>query len=222
MNNNNNKPQFNNLNLVWICALVWASKLVKFSFIVGSIRAFFSLVNVSGPLAVVFSGWSGGLLGLFLTYALQAKSNFLLSSLLTSSGIPNLLAGLYWRASANWFKIGLPSLCMCLFWYQTWGTIAMAYALLWLIPILITLFKIEQIYLKALAATFIAHSVGSVVWVYAAHLTPEQWWALIPVALCERVFLAILMGLVYNLGQYCSTLGLFHSKTNRQLESVSL
>lgn len=219
--NNNNRFKFNNLNLVCILSLIGLFKLIKFSFLVGSVRAFFSLTNVSGPLTVVFGGFLGGLLGLFLNYAFQAKSASLLAVFLSGSGIPNLLAGLYWRAHSNWVKIGVPSLCMLLFWYQTWGTIAMTYALIWLIPILISYFKIEHLYFKSLAATLIAHSVGSVIWVYGANLSHEQWFALIPLALSERLFLAILMGATYSLVRYVSASCAFiNVKMNKWTEST--
>lgn len=221
VNNNNSKFQFNNLTLLSIAALVGLSKLVKFSFIVGSARAFFSLINVAGPLTIAFNGLPGGVFFLVLTSLFNAKA-VLLSGLLGSSGLPNFIAGLYLRSHNGLFKIVVPSVCMLLFWYQTWGTIAMAYALLWIIPIVISLLKTEQIYFKSLAATFVAHSIGSVIWVYGANLTAEQWFALIPVALAERIVLAILIGFVYNLAQANFTKKLFCYKNSLPVESAAV
>ena len=209
------------MNLLLILGLVWLSKLVKFSLIVGSVCTFFSLINVVAPLTVLFSGWGGGVFCMLLTGLLGTKS-IVGTSLLAACGLPNFGAGLYLRTANNLFKIALPALCMALFWYQTWGTIGMAYALLWLIPVAVTVFKIEQIYLKSLAATFVAHGIGSVMWVYGANLTPEQWFALIPVAICERVLLACLIGVAYNLVQSRAALGSFYNKIILRAESALL
>jgi len=137
--------------------------------------------------------------------------------LLASNGLPNFLAGLYWRSESKIFKLLMPISCMALFWLQTWGSLAATYALLWLIPVCFALVKTNNIWFKALASTLVAHGVGSVIWLYFANLTNLQWFALIPVAICERVALAILMGLAYQLVNYL----VFYYQSIRNLQPES-
>ncbi len=39
----------------------------------------------------------------------------------------------------------------------------------------------------ALASTFIAHAVGSVIWLYTVPMVASAWLALIPIVACERL-----------------------------------
>lgn len=221
MNNLDKQFRFNHLNLWSILVLVWCSKLFKFSLIIGSVRAFFSLINVTGPLTVVWGGLSGGMYFLLLTSLMNSKT-VLLTGLLGSSGLPNLMAGIYLRSHNKLIKIIIPSLCMLLFWHQTWGTIGMAYALLWIIPIVISALQIEHFYFKSLAATFIAHAIGSIIWLYGANLSSHQWFALIPVALAERLILATVMSVVYNLVKNAKCQISAYLKTNLKAEGAAL
>ena len=201
MNNNDNKFKYKIPELVLTLSLAALSKLVAISFVVGSIRTFFSAVNVMGPLTVVFGGLPGGAFFLLLNVALGAKITFLLAG----TGLPNFLAGCYWRSESKLFKMAVPLTCMALFWTKTWGTIAAPYALLWLVSIIIALLEIENILGKALGATFVAHAVGSVIWLYFAQVTNVQWFALWPIALGERILLASLMVAAYYFIQFSLT-----------------
>lgn len=159
-------------------------KALKFNWIVGSLHAFFSAINICAPFTVVFGGAIGGVTGLLV--GLLSTGKFVL----VSTGLPALLAGLYWRSTNKIVRLGLPLGCMFLFWLQTGLTLAAFYPLLWLIPIIIGLFSPKQLYLRAFGATWIAHAVGSVIWASWATITPWQWFALIPVAFFERVVMA--------------------------------
>ncbi len=55
----------------------------------------------------------------------------------------------------------------------------------------------KNIFLHSLTSTFIAHAVGSVIWLYATPMTPEFWYALIPVVAVERLVIASGMTLAY-------------------------
>jgi hypothetical protein len=43
----------------------------------------------------------------------------------------------------------------------------------------------------ALTATFIAHAVGSTIWIYSQPTTPAFWLALIPIVALERLIYAV-------------------------------
>jgi len=178
-------------------SLAVMSKFVAFSWVIGSVKTFFSAISVTGPLVVVFGGLPGGLLYLFLNLLCSVKKTLLF----TQTGLPNLLAGCYWKGNSKFIKLALPIFAMAVFWYSTWGTSAAWYATLWLIPVLIELCGFNNLFSKALGATWIAHATGSILWLYFGKITADQWVLIMPIALIERFCLAILMVGMYKLIQ---------------------
>ncbi len=197
MNKSINKFKFKYATIFLTLVLAALSKLIKLSFVIGSQRMFFSGINVMAPIAGFFGGFMGSILCLFFSFLFSSKSALLLAH----TGLPNFLAGLYWRCESRVVKLVLPLACMGLFWQQTWGSLAAGYAVLWFIPVFTTLLNLNSLFAKSLSATFIAHAVGSVLWLYFGNITNTVWFALIPVALLERVCLAILMVGMYKLVQ---------------------
>ncbi|MFC1845510.1 hypothetical protein ACFLX2_00105 [Candidatus Dependentiae bacterium] len=90
----------------------------------------------------------------------------------------------------------LPVVCILLFISHPVGSKAFVYSLYWLIPIgsYLIYFFVRSSLLIALSSTFIAHAVGSVMWLYLVPTLPEKWLALMPVVAFER--LAIVAGSV--------------------------
>ena len=80
----------------------------------------------------------------------------------------------------------------------------MLYTLYWFIPIAISLMASKHPFLRALRGTFIAHAVGSVIWIYTVPMAAEQWLALIPVVALERSTFALGATLLYYLIAYLS------------------
>ena len=134
-------------------------------------------------------------------------------------GIPTLVAMLAWQASA-WQASGsrsklpnfmlnflLPATCMAIFMLHPVAGQAAPYALYWLIPITIwSLTWIRQAHherlqnsplLLALQSTFVAHAVGSIIWLFVIPTTPEQWLALIPLVAVERCTMAGIATLMF-------------------------
>lgn len=48
----------------------------------------------------------------------------------------------------------------------------------------------DNVYSRALSASFIAHAVGSVIWLYGGNITVQEWTALMPIVMIERFFIA--------------------------------
>jgi len=48
----------------------------------------------------------------------------------------------------------------------------------------------DTISARALIASFIAHAVGSVIWLYCGTIAPEIWTALMPLVIVERLLIA--------------------------------
>ena len=43
---------------------------------------------------------------------------------------------------------------------------------------------------RALSASFVAHGIGSVIWLYTKNIAAPVWIGLIPVVVCERLLMA--------------------------------
>jgi len=52
------------------------------------------------------------------------------------------------------------------------------------------LFLGQSFFLVALSSSFIAHAVGSVIWLYSLSMPAEKWIALIPIVAVERFIFA--------------------------------
>jgi hypothetical protein len=186
-----------------VMALAAGSKLVPISLVLGSGVAYFTATNMVGPLATLCGGLFGGLFYSVLGFFLAGKS-----SLILNTGLPHLLAGQYLRSQTLWFKIGLPAICMLLFWLNPVGLAAAWYATFWFIPMVIAYFAPRGLFWQALGATFTAHAVGSVIWLYfAAPMLPAQWLSLMTIVPVERICLAAGMVAVYQVTGYIARFG---------------
>ena len=166
------------------------SSLVKLSWIVGSHISFFSGINIAAPL----SGAFGGIFGSIVAFVVRIAINFCFFGVLSVKclllGVPNFFASLYWGTTHWLVRVGLPITCMALFWLHPTGFAAGAYALYWLIPVTIHFLSRKHIFFEALGSTFVAHAVGSIIWLYAAPMMPGVWLALIPMVALERLLFA--------------------------------
>ncbi len=183
-----------------IIGLLLITTLFKISYMVGSWTSFFSLRNCITPLAGAFGGFGGSLLvfGLYSVIRLYFRFSFWR---LFINHIPSLFASWYWVFNHWLARVMVPALCMVLFVIHPIGCKAFVYSLYWLIPICLYLFKKDQnsIFLQSLGSTFVAHAVGSVVWLYAMPMPVWQWYALIPIVAIERLLFATGMYAIHKL-----------------------
>lgn len=151
-------------------------------------------------LAAVAQTSFGATLG--LSFALLKKVLFFLyaghGTLATSLYLPTFAAMLYWSSSSVWVRCGIPLACMALFLMHPVGLQAGLYASYWLIPVLLYCLPIPSIVSDALGSAFIAHGVGSVLWVYFLPTTPDYWYMLMPVVFYERLLVAVGMLLAHT------------------------
>lgn len=176
--------------------IVELASLLKMSYMVGSWNAFFTGTNIAVPMTGIFGGAAlTGLLTLMRALARWMVLGSNPASFLVFH-VPGVVAAFYWRSSSRLVKIGLPLLCMALFIAH--APDAWLYSLYWLIPVGLYVAKRESIFEKALAATFVAHGVGSVIWAYTIPMTAALWYALIPVVAIERLVFASGMAVVYH------------------------
>jgi len=179
-----------------VCAIKMAS-IFKYSFVIGSSHAMFSGTTAATPLVGLFAG------GL-VSFAICASS-ILLRYVLFGMGslhlfafyIPGLFAGFYFAYENKITRLFVPIVCMLLFLLHPVGRQAFAYCLFWLIPVGIYFVRSNTIFLHTLASSFIAHAVGSVIWIYTMPMTAGVWYALIPIVCLERLVIASGMAIFY-------------------------
>jgi len=175
----------------------------KMSYIIGSHLAFFSAANVFFPAGGLLLGVSGSC----IWFTLSSFVRILIGSPLYVHliyGIPGFCAALYMASSHMLIRFIVPLVCMILFITHSVGFTAAPYAFYWLIPIALYIIKKRSLFTDALGATFVAHAVGSVFWLYLVPMPSAYWWGLIPVVAIERICFAAGAVLVYKGCMYCS------------------
>jgi hypothetical protein len=167
------------------------------SYIIGSVFGFFSLHNIVTPLLALFGGmWFTGAIMALKTLFLLAKGK-LFGAILVNT-LPGLCANAYWIIPPIIGHLVLPIACIAAFLAHPVGYGAGFYTLYWLVPIIVYGANFRSFYARALSSTFVAHAVGSVLWLYL--MTPmisATWIGMIPVVFFERVMLAAGMTMVY-------------------------
>lgn len=169
----------------------------------------FTLFEFFGPIAGAFIGMAGVLAigAAKLANAVAAGAPLTLVDLAKLT--PMMFAAWYfWKNGARALQdklcIALPVAAMAAFWLHPVGQQAWFYALYWTIPV-IAKFLPDRLFLRSLGATFTAHAVGSVLFIYTIPTAPELWVALIPVVAVER--LAFALGISASHVLFTSALG---------------
>ena len=80
----------------------------------------------------------------------------------------------------------IPLICMALFIMHPEGRGAWYYSLYWLIPV-VAAFNKKSLVMNSLGATFSAHAIGGVAFLYALNLPSAVWIGLIPIVFLERM-----------------------------------
>lgn len=160
---------------------------IPFTNIVGSSQKF-SLFDFFGPTTGMFLGSFWGALSVVFVKVIS----FLFSGqhLETATIIrffPLALGAFYFGARKYKKLVAIiPLLCIILFILHPEGRGAWFFSLYWLIPI-VSIFIKRSLIFNSLGASFTAHAVGSVAFLYAFNLPSETWIALIPVVFLERM-----------------------------------
>jgi hypothetical protein len=174
------------------------SGLLKVSFLVGSQMIWFSASNSVFPLAGAF----GGVMGSGLVFLIRQLLHFAFFKTVSLSFlafcIPGFCASLYWATNHYLIRLLLPVACIGLFVIHPIGAQAFIYSLYWLIPVVIYFFPRKSLFLQALGSTFVAHAVGSIIWLYTTSMTASMWMALIPIVIFERLLFTVGMVVAYH------------------------
>lgn len=163
--------------------------LLKVSFMVGSINAFFSATNILVP---VIAG-AAGMMTLSMAVGIKILLTLMVGKMALASLLVNNVPGFFgaWALiNRHWaLRIVVPVLCIALFMLHPEGAHASLYALYWLIPV--CLYFSRSSFAQALSSTFVAHAVGSVIWIYTTNMAASAWLLLIPLVALERLTFAV-------------------------------
>ncbi len=231
MNTINKRYKFLFLSLMGIfmllCTIIPGLK-TGFSFIWGSQKFSFNILNMIAPLIGSMCNFTQSGLLIMLLFGFK----WALKSLPITYGIPTLFATFSW--SASWstqthaykktnflLHVMLPTICMILFAIHPIGKHAFLYACYWFVPMIVYAIKrkylISNIFLTALSSTFIAHAMGSIIWLYTIPMTAQQWLGLIPIVAVERLTFASGCVIVYKaLSRITIMLSSLKKSTNTQ------
>ncbi len=187
--------------IAWLIIIKLVSFL-KISFIVGSQLAHFSAVSIVTPLVGLLSGIIGCWALLVIKMAFGFAYNPVISLHMLAFCVPGFCASLYLASSHISIRLILPIVCMVLFIGHPVGFYSFAYALCWLIPIILYFVRKKSFFLQALGSTFVAHAVGSVIWLYTVPMSSVLWLGLIPIVIVERLLFA--SGIVITYTVFCN------------------
>lgn len=173
--------------LYWtvVVFLVCLARMIPFHWIVGSYNAHFSWSTMIAPIIAKYAGLSW--VGLFVVTARCTSWQMLFLSCIKR--IPLMISSRAYIQPSRMLYQCVPMLCMILFMVHPVGQKAWVYSLYWLIPFALW-WVVDSMYIRALAASFIAHAIGSVIWLYMGHIPAEIWLQLIPVVWIERLTMA--------------------------------
>lgn len=189
----------NSLKTASYASIVKFSGLLKVSFLVGSQMIWFSASNSIIPLAGAF----GGVVGAGLMFLVRQLLHLIFFKTISLSFlafcVPGFFASLYWATNHYVIRLLLPLVCMGLFMIHPVGSQVFVYSLYWLIPVVLYFIPQRFLFLQALGSTFVAHAVGSIIWLYTMPMTASLYIGLMPLVLCERILFALGMVVAHHI-----------------------
>jgi len=183
------------LFLLLFAAMVFIGNRINFSTLVGASNQYFTLFQFFGPIAGSFLGSLFGVIAVLfaeLADLLLVGKAFTLINVIRLT--PMLFAAYYFGTKKKSLGIIVPLIAIAAFILHPVGRLVWFYSLFWTIPIIIKVLPNKysgNVLLKSLGATFTAHSVGTMAWIWTVPMTAEQWIMLIPVTAFERLFFAV-------------------------------
>lgn len=95
------------------------------------------------------------------------------------------------QARLNKMMLIVPILSIISFNVNEVGRSVWYYSLFWTIPLFVYPAVKKSLVARALASTFVAHSVGGAIWIWAFNLPASVWQGLVPVTALERSIMAL-------------------------------
>jgi hypothetical protein len=104
-----------------------------------------------------------------------------------------LFAAYYFGSKTMRLNVTVPMIAIIAFIAHPVGRHVWFFTLFWTIPIIVRMLPqryANNVLLKSVGATFTAHAVGGMLWIWTVPMTAEQWILLIPVVIYERLLFA--------------------------------
>ena len=181
--------------------LVLLGKQINFSPLVGADNQFFTLFQFFGPIA---GGFLGSVFGVIAVLFAELIDFFIVGKEATLINLlrltPMLFAAYYFGTKKKNLSILVPIIAITAFVLHPVGKEVWFFTLFWTIPIIAKLLPKKysnNIISKSLGATFTAHSVGGAFWIWTVPMAAEQWVALIPIVIYERLLFAAGIAISY-------------------------
>lgn len=174
----------------------------NFAQMLGTENQFFTLFQFFGPITGAFLGPLFGSLTILLAegmnvFIIGKEMNLINLIRLT----PMMFAAFYFGSAGRKNLVaGVPIICMALFMLHPVGAQVWYYSFYWLIPVIVKVLGVipnigqflkNNLLFRSLGATFTAHAIGSVIFLYTIPTTVSLWQTLIPIVLFERLMFAM-------------------------------
>lgn len=162
---------------------------VPFTRLLGS-NVKFTLFDFLAPTAGTFLGTAPAILSVLfmqiINLVIHGTKSLEIATVIRL--LPTLFAVFYFSRKRT-VNLIIPIAAIVGFNLNPIGASAWQYSLFWLIPIAAHFFR-KNLFVRSLGATFTAHAVGGVLWVWAFGLTRQMWLSLIPQVIMERTLMA--------------------------------
>lgn len=152
----------------------------------------FTLFDLFAPTAGAFLGsWFGVLAVLVMQIVNIALHGLSVADKGTIIRLFPILFGVWFFAKRDVKFLIVPTLAIVSFNLNEVGRSVWYYSLFWTIPFLVYPVVKKSLVARALASTFVAHSVGGAIWIWAFNLPASVWQGLVPVTALERSIMAL-------------------------------
>jgi hypothetical protein len=156
----------------------------------GEVKQYFTFFQFFGPITAGFLGPVIGAGAVLFAEVIRLISLGNIEWISFLRLFPMVFAAIYFGSKKFNASAFISIICMALFVLHPIGGQVWFYSLYWLIPVIAMFFK-ERLFFKSLGATFTAHSIGSIIWLYSFPSEPSLWLSLIPVVAIERGLFAL-------------------------------
>lgn len=152
----------------------------------------FTLFDLFAPVSGAFLGSWFGIVAVFLMQVVNLMfhgfANFDKGTIIRL--LPTLFGVWFFSKRSGNFLI-IPLLAIILFNLNPIGRSVWYYSLFWTIPFLVYPVVKKSLVARSLVSTFIAHSVGGAIWIWAFNLPPQVWTSLVPITALERSIMTL-------------------------------
>lgn len=151
----------------------------------------FTVFDLFAPVSGAFLGTPLGLAAVFLMQIVNlAFGGFAnLDKGVVIRLFPILFGALFFsrvvKKNSAWLLL-IPLISIVSFNLNPVGRSVWYFSMYWIIPFLVYPFVKKSLVARSLSSTFVAHSVGGAIWIWAFHLPAVVWQGLIPVIAFER------------------------------------